>query len=263
MSETQPEEYDVYNCTKDTCPASESIYGYAPSLGANAAFIAIFSVSAVIFTIQGVRTKTRSFSIAMVLGCFCEALGHGGRIMLHYDPFSEVGFKLQICLLTFAPAFLAAGVYLCLKHLVITFGAHISRIKPAWYTYIFISCDVLSLALQGAGGGLASAATGPGSLMNTGNNLMMAGLSFQVFTLLAFATLVTEYFVRVWRHRYELNPRTEELRRSRKFRWFLGALVTAYVAILFRCIYRIAEMAGGWGNPIMRDETTFIVLDSL
>lgn len=146
---------------------------------------------------------------------------------------------------------------------VITFGAHISRIKPAWYTYIFISCDVLSLALQGAGGGLASAATGPGSLMDAGNNLMMAGLSFQVFTLLAFATLVAEYFVRVWRHRYELNPRTEELRKNRKFRWFLSALVTAYVAILFRCIYRIAEMAGGWGNPIMRDETTFIVLDSL
>ncbi len=146
---------------------------------------------------------------------------------------------------------------------VITFGAHISRIRPAWYTYIFITCDCISLALQGAGGGLASAASGPGSLMDTGNSLMMAGLSFQVITLVAFAVLVAEYFSRVWKQRNELNPRTVELRNSKKFKWFIGALLTAYFAILFRCIYRVAEMSGGWGSPIMRDETTFIVLDSL
>ncbi len=120
MSDSQAEEYAHLECTKDTCPATESIYGYAPDLAANAIFLAIFAISAVVFTIQGVRTKTRSFTIAMVLGCFCESLGHGGRMMLHYDPFSETGFKLQICLLTFAPAFLAAGIYLCLKHLYVT-----------------------------------------------------------------------------------------------------------------------------------------------
>jgi hypothetical protein len=39
--------------------------------------------------------------------------------MLHNDPFSDSGFKLQIVLLTFAPAFFAAGIYLQLKHLYV------------------------------------------------------------------------------------------------------------------------------------------------
>jgi hypothetical protein len=30
---------------------------------------------------------------------------------------------------------------------------------------------------------------------------------------------------------------------------------------LIRCIYRIPEMAGGWGNPRMRDEPVFLGLD--
>jgi hypothetical protein len=144
-----------------------------------------------------------------------------------------------------------------------TFGEEISRIRPAWYTYIFIACDVFSIALQGTGGGLASAADGPGSLLDAGDNVMIAGLAFQVFTLAVFAVLSAEYFWRVSRHQGELNSATESLRASKKFKWFLYALVTAYVTIMARCIYRVAEMAGGWGNPIMRNETVFLVLDSL
>lgn len=32
---------------------------------------------------------------------------------------------------------------------VVVFGAEISRIRPKSYTYIFISCDIISLCLQG------------------------------------------------------------------------------------------------------------------
>ncbi|KAF1982750.1 RTA1-domain-containing protein [Aulographum hederae CBS 113979] len=250
-------------CTKDTCPASVSIYGYAPSLAANAVFLALFLVSCFIHLFQGIKYKTWSFLIAMCLGTLCEAVGEGGRIMLHNDPFSDAGFKLQIVLLTFAPAFMAAGIYLTLKHLVITFGQDFSRIKPAWYTYIFITCDIFSIVLQGAGGGLASAADDDRNLLNAGNNLMIAGLAFQVFTLVIFAVLASEYFFRVWKNRHHLNPETIELRHSLKFKGLLAAIVISYFAILIRCVYRVAEMAGGWGNSIMQDEALFIALDSV
>ncbi|KAF2840885.1 parasitic phase-specific protein PSP-1 [Patellaria atrata CBS 101060] len=250
-------------CTKDTCDAIESIIGYAPSLAASVIFTTLFALMTIALTIQGILTRTPSFTIAMTLGCICEAIGYAGRIILHSDPFHDAGFKLQVVLLTFAPAFLAAGLYLCLKHLVIIFGAEFSRIKPAWYTYLFISCDVFSIALQGAGGGLASAADEPGSLLDAGNNLMMAGLAFQVFTLTVFAAMCAEYGLRVYRNRHGLNPATEELRRSVKFRGFLAALVVSYLAIQIRCTYRIAEMSGGWGSEIMRDEPLFVGLDSV
>jgi len=91
---------------------------------------------------------------------------------------------------------------------------------------------------------------------------MIAGLAFQVFTLCLFGALAAEYFIRAYKHKNELNPATFELRRSMRFRLFLGALVLAYAAILIRCVYRVAEMAGGWGNSIMQNEAMFTGLDS-
>lgn len=105
------------DCTIDTCPVSASIYGYRPSVPANAFFIALFSTAAITQLALGFRYRTWTYCIAMVCGCVAEALGYAGRIMLHSDPFGEAGFNLQICLLTLAPAFLAAAIYLMLKHL--------------------------------------------------------------------------------------------------------------------------------------------------
>jgi hypothetical protein len=185
--------------------------------------------------------------------------------MLNDNPFSEAGFNLQIVLLTLAPAFLAASIYLNLKHIVITFGASFSRLRPNLYTWIFIACDIFSIALQGAGGGISASAEPTGSIWPVGNNLMIAGLAFQVFTLVLFGLLAGEYAFRVFDHKHELNPSTETLRRSLKFKLFLGAIFMAYITILIRCVYRVVEMAGGWSedNHIMREETLFLALDSL
>jgi len=74
-----------------------------------------------------------------------------------------------VCL-TIAPAFLAAGIYLCLKHIVDTFGRENSRISPRSYPRIFIACDFLSLVLQAAGGGIASVKTHNYEDPKLGNN---------------------------------------------------------------------------------------------
>jgi RTA1 like protein len=92
---------------------------------------------------------------------------------------------------------------------------------------------------------------------------MIAGLAFQVFTLAIFGILSLEYFSRVWRHKAQLNPMTVSLRSSSKFRGFLVALVLTYTFIMIRCIYRVIELAGGWGSKLMEDETLFIVLEGV
>ncbi|KIW06110.1 uncharacterized protein PV09_03277 [Verruconis gallopava] len=248
-----------------SCPVENSIYGYAPSLVWSALFLGIFAVSTIAHTVQGIRYKTWSFMIAMTIGGLCEAVGEIGRLMMHRNPFSDVGFKIQIILLTFAPAFLAAGIYLQLKHLVLTFGAEWSVLRPSLYTWIFIICDIFSIALQGAGGGIAATVQVTNSLFNVGNNITIAGLAFQVFTLLVFGMLALEYLFRtVKTHKHELNPATSTLRRTLKFKLFLCAIILAYTTILIRCVYRVAELAGGWSrkNQILRDETLFLALDS-
>jgi hypothetical protein len=75
--------------------------------------------------------------------------GYGGRIALRNDVFNGGAFKLQIVGLTLAPAFLAAGLYLNLKHMIMVFGSGISLLKPHLYTWVFVGCDILSIAMQG------------------------------------------------------------------------------------------------------------------
>jgi len=100
----------------DTCPISASIYGYNPSIGANAAFCAIFVISFLVHLFQGIKWKSWTFLVSMFVGIAAEAVGYGGRIMMHNNVFNGTPFKIQIICLTIAPAFLAAGIYLTLKH---------------------------------------------------------------------------------------------------------------------------------------------------
>lgn len=103
--------------------------------------------------------------------------------MMHNNPWDDVGFKIQIVCLIIAPSFLAAGIYLTLKHIVMALGPEHSRLKPRLYTWIFISCDALSIVIQAVGGGIA--ASSDGSAADTGGNIMVAGIAIQVATMYA------------------------------------------------------------------------------
>ncbi len=104
------------DCTLETCPISESIYEYRPSLAANATLLALFAVSMIIHAAQGWRWRAhRTFGIVMVIGCIGEVAGYAGRILSWENPFGQTGFLMQICSLTIAPAFFAAAIYLCIS----------------------------------------------------------------------------------------------------------------------------------------------------
>lgn len=75
----------------------------------------IFALSGAVYVYQGIKSKTWFFSTAMFLGCLSETLGYVAKMLLWDDPFSDTGFKMSVCLLTFAPAFYAAGIYYTLK----------------------------------------------------------------------------------------------------------------------------------------------------
>jgi len=149
------------------CPVEGTIYGYYPSISANGFFTGFFGLCLIIQLVLGIRYKTWTYLIALGLGCLGECLGYVGRIMLYNNPFDSAGFQIQICCLIISPAFVSAGIYLTLKHAVISFGESWSRFRPAMYTYIFIAGDLVSLVLQGVGGGIA-ATTDPGELQDIG-----------------------------------------------------------------------------------------------
>ena len=143
-------EYWASNCTPDICPIDSSFYYYRVSLAANATFLALFGLSFFLFGATAIWTFKRStrsdhaFTFAMLAGCLLEILGYVGRIMSWDDQWSEDGFLMQIVCLTIAPAFLAGGIYLCLRRIVGAFGAQNSRLKPKMYTRIVSSSHLLT-----------------------------------------------------------------------------------------------------------------------
>lgn len=92
---------------------------------------------------------------------------------------------------------------------------------------------------------------------------MMAGIVWQVFTLMVFGLLASEYARNAFINRARFSQSAINLLSSLRFTLFLSAIVLAFFTVFIRCIYRIAEMAGGWENSIMQDETDFIVLDGV
>jgi len=228
-----------YRCDSlsPACPVSRSVYGYLPNIPGNAIFCAIFFICTLVQLYFGIRHKLRSFTIALVVGCFGEGLGYVGRIMMHSNPFGA-SFKIQICCLVLAPSFLAAGIYLSLKHLVLHLGVEKSRIKPNWYPPIFIGCDVFSILLQAGGGGAAAAETP--KLVQIGDKMIVAGISFQIATMTICGALAIDYALRTWRaaKKSGINP----LKGQSKLQKFVISTSFAFVFIYIRCVYRVAEM---------------------
>lgn len=122
------------------CADVPSYYGYRLSLPANATFLGLFGIFLIAYlVIFAVTRRGLGFTVALTLGVICEILGYAGRVMSWQNQWNENGFLMQICCLTIAPAFMAAGVYLCLRRIVYAFGPENSRIPPEYYTRIVSS----------------------------------------------------------------------------------------------------------------------------
>lgn len=91
---------------------------------------------------------------------------------------------------------------------------------------------------------------------------MLAGLIFQIITLVLFATLCLEFAWRVRRFPHWKNVEFSNIRDSRRFHGFLLAAIATFVLIFVRCVYRVVELAGGWNNSLQREEVPFIILES-
>ena len=175
---------------------------------------------------------------------------------------------------------MSGAIYLCLGRIIVVYGESLSRFKPRTYTFTFMFCDFFSLVLQGTGGGIAS--TGKtSSTKHAGINIMIAGLSFQVFSLLLFMMLCADYAWNIRKRNSELAPRSLELRNSFKFKAFQlcqfpllsqssgltlttqTALAVATLTIFVRSVYRVAELSQGFDGALANQEVSFMILEGV
>ncbi|KAK3953805.1 RTA1 like protein-domain-containing protein [Pseudoneurospora amorphoporcata] len=271
--------YDT--CTEVTaiCRVEYTTLGYYPNQGVNIFLAMAFGLCAIGTLAIGVWKKTWGYSIAITAGCILECAGYAARAVLSSNPWQASAFKTQIVSIILGPTLICIGLYLTLKHIVATLAPSLSpfQFRPKFYPLFFVPADVSCLVIQAIGGGIAaSAGKQDYQLLQHGNRVIIAGIVLQVVVLGAFGVLSAIFLLRAKKHflRSFAFPESEattleieqqqqqQTWQANKTKFFVGAMVGAYACLLIRCVYRIAEMAGGWGNDIMQDEPSFVVLES-
>ncbi|KAI1206553.1 RTA1-domain-containing protein [Annulohypoxylon truncatum] len=240
-------------CTLDLCPLEMSVLQYRPSLASSIAFICIFSSLLLIHGILGFLWKSWWFLGCTTVGCVTEIIGYAGRVMLFYNPFSFAGFMMQIICIGSAPVFYSAAIYVTMAKITQNLDPSLSRIKPKLYYIVFILSDIFSLTLQGVGGGLTTSSSGQNQ---AAVDLSLAGLSFQVFSMVVFCGLLADYMIRY-------SKRITRGITSTRLKLFLIFLTAAVLLILARCGYRVAELSNGYTGGLIHNEPLFIALDGV
>ncbi|OIW33073.1 putative RTA1 domain protein [Coniochaeta ligniaria NRRL 30616] len=253
-------------CTLDTCPLSDGIITYQPNIAGNAFFVAVFGVLLFVQLGLGIRHKTWSYLVAVVFGLILEVVGYVGRIQLHDDPFNFNFFIEYLVCLTIAPAFLTAAIYVTFARVVYSCDERLSWIRPKRISIIFMTCDFVCLVLQAAGGAITSTSSGESQeaadMRQTGVNIMIGGLAFQVVSLFLFILYAAVY---AWRwhaasalhYRHRLQPAHSTL----GWRSLVFGLAIASVTIFVRCAFRVAELWRGFQSPLASNEVAFMLLE--
>jgi hypothetical protein len=157
-----------------------------------------------------------------------------------------------------APTFFTAGIYVILGRMIAIAGPGVSPIGPVWYLWIFCTVDVISLVIQAVGGGSAAVAFNSEPPGNTkiGTNIMVAGIDFQLASVVIFSVL---FFLFLYRASAKLSLPAFKSDKNMK----LLVLVTSFsiLLIIMRSIYRTIELAGGWTGHVIETERYFIALD--
>ncbi len=249
-------------CDATLCDLTLAHFDYIPSLGGNALYAAIFGIYIFFNIYFGIRHKTWGYMAAMFLGLSGEVIGYIGRLLLYQNPFDPTGndFLIYLVCLTISPAFFAAAIYLCLARIVVVYGEHLSYFRPRTYTLIFCGCDIFSLLLQAAGGGIASGAT-TYSQDQMGINIMLAGLSCQVASLALFAAFSGYFAYQLYTNPSSWSREHASVYESKLFKLFLAGLCTATLTIFVRSVFRVAELSGGFHGPLANNQISFMILE--
>ena len=154
-----------------------------------------------------------------------------------------------------APALFAASIYMELGRIVLMVrGEKNLFIRRTWLTKIFVIGDVVSFLLQAGGAGLL--ASGKQNMINTGNNIIIVGLFFQIvfFGLFVVAGLIFHL---------RMSKAPTQLSYERPWAKHMMSLYIVSILIFVRSIVRTVEYIEGYGGYLMSHEIFLYVFDAV
>lgn len=145
--------------------------------------------------------------------------------------------------------FLSAAIYTTLTSLTNHGGDDLSPLGLSKKTIlaIFITSDVIATIVQVAGAALIGVSESNRKSPDTGNNILLAGLAFQVFSFLIFLILLLIFL--------------RNARKVGRIQTFTFALVTSSFLVYLRTCFRLAETAQGVMGYASSHEVLFGALE--
>lgn len=231
------------------------MYRYDISVPAAAIFVALFGISS-IWHIWQTWKKRSWFLIAFIIGGLFETIGYGGRIQSSFDQFSLSPFIMQTLLLLLGPALYAASIYMILGRIIVLTGAErYAIVRPSWLTKIFVTGDVISFMMQGAGGGIMSTAKKNPANSKKGERIIVGGLFVQLVFFGLFV-ITAAVFQR------KGSAHLKSLPKDITWKKHLLALYATSILILVRSVFRVIEYLQGNNGYLLRKEVFLYVFDS-
>lgn len=233
------------NCSPSTtCPVNNGFLSSPPSLAGAAILLAAFA-ALVPFTIwQGIRWRTTTYTLTLVLGLLLEVVGYAGRLLLRANLASKAYFLVFLLGTTVAPVFITLAVYSVLPHLLALYGDDVSIVpRPVWMNYFFAGLASFTVFFHVLG--CAFAAEGYNQLevsemgyqripkagiltslsffsarkkMQQGVNVLVAGLGLQAASIMLFFGAYVWFLSRLSSLREFLDPRFSDIYLSTKFK---------------------------------------------
>ncbi|KAI0825088.1 RTA1-like protein [Trametes gibbosa] len=251
-------------------------YGYLPTSWVNLVFIVLFALSTSLHLVQAIRARAWWLLPTVILAGCGELIGWGSREWSHYAPLAHDPYLIQIVTLIISPTPLIGALFITFGRLSACLGHQYSRLSPRLYSRIFLTCDVIALVVQAAGGAIASGADdAKGSKL--GSDIMLGGIVFQLVSLSVFCVLVAEYMFR----RIKNRPLRATMRDSDSTQTFVpptlelpGPIDRPFMQLAFglgiealflyiRGVYRTVELADGWHGRVILTQSLFVVFDGV
>jgi hypothetical protein len=241
---------------------SAAPYHYVPTESIVVLFIVLYGISTLLHIGQAWYYRLWWLLPTAAFAGALEVAGWSGRLWSHFNVPSISPFQMQITATILAPTPLLAANFVILGRIINQIGPSYTRLRPKWYTIIFCVCDVISLTVQGVGGGLASSEAANGGDARLGGNVMLGGIVFQLVTIIVFSICATEFFIRVVRdlpiRRHNLHTRGYLDGRGKAM---VAALAFNTTCLFIRSVYRTIELSDGWSGRIISTQVYFNVLD--
>lgn len=271
---------------------SENMYSEYLTLWPNLTFTIVFGVLFLIHIGLTIWSGYYYFGVVFFCGCGLTFAGYLSRAFSVGNEEQEDPFLCQFICLTISPAFIMAGIYYILGRMLRLHGDNFSMLKPKWFSYIFVSCDLISLIVQAVGGAMAAFAVTDKTSTDDGTNVMVGGIAFQVVSMSLFYLALLEFLFKIYfrnspevtfslrnffalffntkrgsEMRVHLEPNYvaeyQSIRAKKLFPYIPLSLAVATFFIYIRCIYRLVELSGGWTGFVMTHEAFLFSLDAL